>query len=88
MANLLSGTRIYGTANVDTGINIGLYAYGSANGGVFINATSVAVGNSTANTIMSSIRGPYASDSAAATGGVPLRNLYYDASGIIHIRLV
>ena len=41
MAKLLSGTRIYGTANVDTQINVG------AN--VVLTTTNISVGNSTVN---------------------------------------
>jgi len=52
MANLLGGTRIYGTVNVDTTILLGLYGVGSINGGLQINTTSVYVGNSTANATM------------------------------------
>jgi len=39
MANLLSGTRIFGIANVDVQLNIGASAYGSSNGGVLVNNT-------------------------------------------------
>ena len=31
--------------------------------------------------------GPYANDTAAAAGGVPLQGLYYDSSGLVHRRL-
>lgn len=44
MAKLLDGTRIYGTANVDTRINIG-----STN---FINTTTVSIGSTTANSTL------------------------------------
>lgn len=33
------------------------------------------------------VSGPYASDAAANTAGVPLNGLYYDASGNVKIRL-
>ena len=33
-------------------------------------------------------KGPFANDAAAATGGIAKQQLYYDASGIVHIRLV
>lgn len=32
--------------------------------------------------------GPYANDAAAAAGGIALGNLYYTATGVVHIRLV
>ena len=34
------------------------------------------------------LTGPYANDSAANTAGVALHALYYDASGIVKIRLI
>jgi len=52
MALLQNGTRIYGIANVDTQINVGLYAYGSANSGLLANSTIFAVGNTTSNVII------------------------------------
>jgi hypothetical protein len=39
------------------------------------------------NTSISAIRGPYVNDAAAASGGVALKSLYYDASGNVKIRL-
>jgi hypothetical protein len=33
------------------------------------------------------LAGPYANDSAAAVGGVQLKNLYYDSTGVVKIRL-
>ena len=53
MANLLSGTRIFGIANVDVQLNIGASAYGSSNGGVLVNNTSIYIGNSTSNSYFS-----------------------------------
>ena len=37
--------------------------------------------------VIPNLKGPFANDSNASTGGVPLKGLYYDASGIVHIRL-
>lgn len=39
------------------------------------------------NLYSTTIKGPYANDSAAVTGGVPVKGLYYDNSGTIKIRL-
>lgn len=33
------------------------------------------------------VPGPYANDAVANTNGVSLKSIYYDASGVIHIRL-
>lgn len=33
------------------------------------------------------VSGPYASDAAANTAGVPLKGLYYDSTGSVKIRL-
>lgn len=46
-------------------------------------ARTITVSNFTTNLIS----GPYASDAAANTAGVPLKGLYYDASGYVKIRL-
>lgn len=46
MAKLLDGTRIYGTANVDTRVNVGANLYA--------NTTTLFVGNSTVNTTVNS----------------------------------
>ena len=40
------------------------------------------------NTTPLTIPGPYANDAAAKTAGVPLQGLYYDASGVPHVRIV
>jgi len=40
------------------------------------------------NTTPISIPGPFVNDAAAATGGVPLLAIYYDASGVPHVRIV
>jgi hypothetical protein len=39
------------------------------------------------NTVITSIRGPYVNDTAASSGGVALKSLYYDSSGNVKIRL-
>ena len=40
-----------------------------------------------ASLLVGSIKGPYSNDSAASSGGVPIKGVYYDSSGIIHVRL-
>ena len=56
-----------------------------------INSTSIAANTNTpflADTLsVTNMKGPFASDGAAASGGVPVKGLYYDSSGIVHIRL-
>jgi hypothetical protein len=75
MANLQSGTRIYGTANVDTQVNMGTTSYGSATGGLLINTTSFATGNSTVNTIISSTGG-FVYNSTSGGGYIPSKQTY------------
>ncbi len=43
----------------------------------------------TVNNFIKSLKvsGPYANDSLAANSGISVGSLYYDASGIVHIRL-
>lgn len=56
-----------------------------------INSTSIAANTNTpflADTLsVTNMKGPFASDGTAASGGVPVKGLYYDSSGIVHIRL-
>ena len=40
------------------------------------------------NTTPLVIPGPFANDAAAAAGGVPLQGVYYDVSGVPHVRIV
>lgn len=37
--------------------------------------------------VVQNLKGPYANDSSASTNGVGLREFYYDASGVVRIRL-
>ena len=39
------------------------------------------------NQAIPTMPGPYSSQSAAASAGVPLKGLYYDSTGVVHIRL-
>jgi hypothetical protein len=48
MARLQTGTRIYGTANVDTSVTIGT---GVGNTVVFANSTTITVGNTTSGNV-------------------------------------
>lgn len=43
----------------------------------------------TVNNFVNSVKlkGPYANDTLAANGGISVGSLYYDASGIVHVRL-
>lgn len=68
MAKLLDGTRIYGTANVDTKINVG------AN--VAINTSAVSIGNSTVNTSLTSTTASIGNGTitVTATGNVGFSN--------------
>jgi hypothetical protein len=53
MAKLLSGTRIYGTANVDTSVYVGSSNNTTGTGGVLANNTVLLIGNNTINVQLS-----------------------------------
>jgi hypothetical protein len=38
--------------------------------------------------VVEQLKGPYADDSSASSNGVRLKEFYYDASGVVRIRLV
>jgi hypothetical protein len=54
--------------------------------------SSPTTNTATLSTVMlgigSSLSGPYSNDASAAAANVALKSLYYDTSGLIHIRLV
>jgi len=53
MAKLLSGTRIYGTANVDTSVYVGTSNTTTGTGGILANNTVLFIGNNTSNAQLS-----------------------------------
>ena len=55
MAKLQSGTRIYGTANVDTYIYIGTSNTTTGTGGILANTTFILIGNNTSNSTLSAV---------------------------------
>jgi hypothetical protein len=55
MAKLLSGTRIYGTANVDTSVSVGTSNTTTGTGGVLANTTTLFIGNNTINTTLTTV---------------------------------
>jgi len=54
MAKLQSGTRIYGTANVDTSVYVGTSNNTTGTGGILANVTTLFIGNNTINAYMNS----------------------------------
>ena len=54
MAKLLGGTRIYGTANVDTSLYLGTSNTTTGTGGILANTTVLFIGNNTDNAYLSS----------------------------------
>ena len=54
MAKLLGGTRIYGTANVDTSLYLGTSNTTTGTGGILANTTVLFIGNNTGNAYLSS----------------------------------
>jgi hypothetical protein len=55
MAKLNTGTRIYGTANVDTSIYVGTSNNTTGTGGIFANVTTLFIGNSTVNAYLNTV---------------------------------
>ena len=49
---------------------------------------SVDLLNAVNNTTPMLIPGPFANDAAAAAAGIALQQLYHDASGVTHVRIV
>jgi hypothetical protein len=44
--------------------------------------------NIAANTIsVNNMKGPFSNDASASISGVPVKGLYYDSTGLVHIRL-
>jgi hypothetical protein len=65
---------------------------GQGGGNVFINESGIVdygtVDQPVSNTIYTAVpTGPYASDAIAASHGVSINGFYYNADGVIHIRL-
>jgi hypothetical protein len=61
--------------------NINFFAGGSE-------SSNIVAKLSTKGVMINAIKGPYANDSVASVNGVPLKTLYYDATGVVKIRLV
>jgi len=55
MAKLLSGTRIYGTANADTSVYVGTSNNTTGTGGVLANNTVLFIGNNTSNAYLNTV---------------------------------
>ena len=52
MAKLQSGTRIYGTANVDTSVTVGTSTITTGTGALLANVTTLFIGNNSVNTYL------------------------------------
>jgi len=53
-----------------------------------ISNTQTITANSLLLSVAKLITGPYANDSAANAAGIPLNSFYYDATGVVRLRLV
>jgi len=71
---------IYKSSNTTSVANTDLFAVERADGNTYVLQ---------ANSLYRNLRvsGPYANDSAAATGNVSISQLYYDSTGSVKIRL-
>ena len=77
MAKLNTGTRIYGTANVDTSIYVGTSNTTTGTGGILANNTTLFIGNNTINNSITSI--------GFNTGGTTIANSTgFTTSGFIN----
>lgn len=73
---------IYKTSNTTSVANTDLIIIERADGNTYALQANAVYRN-----VGVGLSGPFANDSAAAVGGVQLKNLYYDSTGVIRIRL-
>lgn len=81
--NSLKVSQLPTTTNVASSDRL-VVLYNAANTSGGASVRTITVNNYNSSTVL----GPYANDSVATTGGVVLGGLYYDSTGIVHIRLV
>ena len=81
----IGGNLTIGTAN--TGTTLIFHAGGTTNTDIraTINSTVTSIKNR--KITLDDLDGPYASDSAANSAGIPVKGLYYDNSGNVKVRL-
>jgi hypothetical protein len=86
------GNLIIGTTSSFSGLETKFVAGGYANNNVVMKLGTYGanvVGNLTVTgTTKAKVPGPYANDSAAASAGVLVGQMYYQASGQVYVRLV
>jgi len=80
------GDFAIGTGSVSS--NLIFHTGGTTSNTVKMKISSDRVDINVNNFTFSGIAGPFANDTAAATGGVLLKGFYYDASGNVKIRLI
>lgn len=83
-ANVATNATFKNTVTVSNTLTVGESAdFGAVyvDGNLVINTTAVYVGKVT-------VPGPYSNDATAAANNVSLKQLYYTADGVVHIRLV
>lgn len=73
---------IYKTSNTNTVANTDLFIIERADGNTY-----ALQANSVYRNAGVGLPGPFADDGLAAVGGVELKNLYYDSTGVVRIRL-
>jgi hypothetical protein len=81
----IGGDLTIGTAN--TGTNLILHAGGTTSSDIRLTINSTATSIKNNKVTLDDLSGPYASDSAANAAGIPIKGLYYDASGNVKVRL-
>lgn len=80
--NSLKVSELPTTTNVASTDRV-MILYNASNTSVNASVRTITVSNYTKSTV----KGPYANDSVATTAGVGIGSMYYDASGIVHVRL-
>lgn len=82
--NSLKVSQLPQTTNVASTDRL-MVLYNAANTSANASVRTITV-NNFINTIK--LLGPYADDSTAAAAGISIGSLYYDSSGLVHIRLI
>lgn len=79
------GDLTIGTADPNTSLI--LHAEGTTNTNIRLTINSTATTVKNRKITLNDLDGPYASDSAAESAGIPVKGLYYDNSGNVKVRL-
>lgn len=82
--NSLKVSQLPQTSNVASTDRV-MVLYNAANTSANASVRTITVNNFTRSI---KVPGPYANDTLAANGGISVGSLYYDTTGVVHIRLI